>query len=282
MANVLKGKPVSDKLKEDLIVKVNELKERNITPTLAIIRLGENDSDISYEKGATKRCNEIGIEVKNVLLPLDVSQDKLLDEINKLNNDSSIHGILLFRPLPKHLDQQLIRNAISPKKDVDGCTDSSLAGIFTNTNIGYAPCTAEAALEILDFYNIDVKSKNVTIIGRSLVIGRPISMLLMHRNATITICHTKTMNIEEIAKKADIIICATGEMEKVNKNYVSSNQTIIDIGIKWNEEKQKLCGDCLYEEVEPIVENITPVPGGVGSVTTSVLAKHVVDAASRI
>lgn len=281
MANILKGGPVSTAIKEDLIVKVNDLKEKGINPTLAILRVGENESDLSYEKGATKRANEVGVTIKNVILPVDVTQDVFMEELNKLNNDNSVHGILMFRPLPNQIDNELARNSINPKKDVDGCTDASLAGVFTNNNVGFSPCTAEAAMEVLKFYNIELKSKNVVVLGRSLVVGRPISMLLMHKNATVTICHTKTLNVNEITRKADIIICATGQMESINKDYVKPNQTIIDVGISWNETKQKLCGDCNYEEVEPIVENITPVPGGVGAVTNTILIKHVVEAANE-
>lgn len=281
MANLLKGGAVNTAIKEQLIAKVNELKEKDIIPTLAILRVGENESDLSYEKGAMKRCAEVGVEVKNIVLPLDVSEDEFFNELDKLNNDSKVHGILMFRPLPKHIDNEKARNSINPNKDVDGCTDASLAGVFTNNSLGFSPCTAEAAMEILKYYNIDVKGKNVVVIGRSLVIGRPVSMLLLHQNATVTICHTKTVNIKEIASKADIIICAVGQTEMINKDYVSANQTIIDVGINWNETKQKLCGDCLFEEVEPIVENITPVPGGVGAVTTTILVKHVVEAASK-
>ena len=184
-----------------------------------------------------------------------------------------------MRPLPKHLDNEKARQYIKPCKDVDGCTDGSLAGVFTDSNIGFAPCTAQAAIEILDYYNIDVKGKNVVILGRSLVIGKPVSMLLLNKNATVTICHTKTKDVEKIAAKSDIIIAATGQMESIDASYVNPDQTIIDVGITYNETKQKLCGDVLFEEVEPIVKNITPVPGGVGSVTTSVLVKHVIEAA---
>lgn len=281
MANLLKGGAVNTAIKEKLLQKVNALKEKGINPTLAILRVGEKESDLSYEKGTLKRCAELNVDVKQVILPETIDQDSFLKELDKLNKDDNIHGILMFRPLPKQIDNELARNSINPKKDVDGCTDLSLAGVFTNSDIGFAPCTAEAAMQILKYYNIDVKGKNVCVIGRSLVIGRPVAMLLMHQNATVTICHTKTQNIEEIASKADIIICATGKMETVGKNYVSKGQTIIDVGISWNEAKQKLCGDANFEEVEPIVENITPVPGGVGAVTTTILVKHVIEASER-
>ncbi len=281
MANLLKGKDVALAINENNRKEADALKEKGIVPTLAIMRVGENDSDISYEKGAMKRCGEAGVETRNIILPADVDSDTFFNELDKLNNDSSVHGILMFRPLPKQLDSELARISINPDKDVDGCTDGSLAGVFTNRKMGFAPCTAEAAVAILDYYNIDVSGKNVVVLGRSLVIGKPVSMLLLNRNATVTICHTKTVNVQDITKKADILILATGQMESVTKGYVSNNQTVIDVGISWNESKGKLCGDALFEEVEPIVENITPVPGGVGAVTTSILVRHVIEAAKR-
>lgn len=279
MANILKGKDVAAFINQDNKKQVELLKEKGITPSLAIVRVGEKSSDISYEKGASKRCDEIGVNVKSIALNEDIDYDSFYKTLDQLNDDDSIHGILLLRPLPKHLDNEKARQYIKPCKDIDGCTDGSLAGVYTNSNIGFAPCTAQAAIEILDYYKIDVVGKNVVVLGRSLVIGKPVSMLLLNRNATVTICHTKTVDVEKIAANADIIIAATGQMESINAKYVNPNQTIIDVGITYNETKQKLCGDVLFEEVEPIVSNITPVPGGVGSVTTSVLVKHVIEAA---
>ncbi|MDO4940597.1 MAG: bifunctional 5,10-methylenetetrahydrofolate dehydrogenase/5,10-methenyltetrahydrofolate cyclohydrolase [Erysipelotrichaceae bacterium] len=279
---LLKGKEVANSINEESIKKVNELKEKGITPTLAIVRVGENESDLSYERNATKKCNEIGVNVNNIVLDKEIEYEKFYQTLDTLNNDDSIHGILMLRPLPKYLDNEKARKYIAANKDIDGCSDNSLAGIFTNTGLGFPPCTAEAAIKILEHYNIDVVGKNVVVLGRSLVIGKPVSMMLLNKNATVTICHTKTKNVFEITNKADIIICATGAMESINKDYVKQGQTIIDVGISWNQTKQKLCGDVLFEEVEPIVENITPVPGGVGSVTTSVLVSHVVEAAYKL
>ena len=198
-----------------------------------------------------------------------------------LNEDSAVHGILLFRPLPPQLDDERARQMLAPGKDVDGCTDGSLAGVFTNTENGFCPCTAQAAMEILDYYGIDCQGRNAVVIGRSLVVGRPAAMLLMHRHATPTICHTKTQKIEEIVKRADIVIVCAGKMESVGSSYFRAGQTGIDVGIGWNEAKGKLCGDVDFDAVEPLVEAITPVPGGVGAVTTSVLVSHVVEAAAR-
>lgn len=281
MADILKGKPVADAISEEVKSEVERLNSLGIEPTLAIIRVGEREDDLSYERGAMKRCGQVGVKVRNVVLPADVEAIKLYETIEELNDDDSVHGILMFRPLPKHIDGEKARNLIAAKKDVDGCTDMSLAGVFTNTAIGYAPCTAEAAVSILKYYDIPLVGKRVAVIGRSLVIGRPVSMLLMHENATVTICHTRTKDVPSIARNAEIIVAASGQMESINENYLSENQVIVDVGIGWNEEKQKLCGDVCFEVAEPIVKALTPVPGGVGSVTTSILVKHTVTAAGK-
>ncbi len=281
MAEILKGKPVAASLDEQTARKVAELKENGIETTLAILRVGERSDDVSYERGAAKKCRNVGIKVRNVILPEDVSCEEFYEAMNELNSDPEVHGILMFRPLPKHLNNEKARNYIDPLKDVDGCTDSSLGDVFINKEIGYAPCTAEAVMETLRYYNIDVAGKNVVVIGRSLVVGKPLAMLLMNRNATVTVCHSKTADVPSITRQADIVICCTGRMESINAEYVSEGQTVIDVGIQYNETKQKLCGDVLFEEVEPLVEKITPVPGGIGSVTTSVLVSHVAKAAEN-
>ena len=281
MAELLLGKPVADTINGDLITRVNGLKQEGIIPTLAVLRVGEKESDLSYERGAKKRCEQIGVEYKSVVLPENISEEVFFEVLESLNNDDEVHGILMLRPLPKTIDEEKARRMLKPEKDVDGCTDGSLAGVFANSGIGFAPCTAQAAMEILDFYNIVLTGKNVAVIGRSLVIGRPVAMMLMHKQATPTICHTRTANVAAIAKRADIVIAATGKMETMNADYFKAGQTVIDVGINWNEEKQKLCGDVVFEEAEPIVAAITPVPGGVGAVTTSVLVSHVVEAAEK-
>ncbi len=281
MAEIWKGKAVADALNEKMIANVTALKEKGVTPTLAILRVGERADDISYEKGAIKRCDQVGVAVKQVLLPADVDSDTFFKTLDELNNDDAVHGILMFRPLPKHLDGERARKALNPAKDVDGCTDGSLAGVFTNTPLGFPPCTAQAAMEILDFYGVDCKGKRAAVIGRSLVIGRPVAMMLMHKNATPTICHTKTVDMPSVIREADIVIVAAGQMETIGAEYFKPGQVVVDVGINWNEAMGKLCGDVKFDEVEPIVAAITPVPGGVGSVTTAVLVSHVVDAAMR-
>ena len=281
MAEIWKGAPVAAALSERTAADVAALKERGIVPTLAILRVGARDDDLSYERGAMKRCEKVGVAVKNVVLPEDVDSDTFFRTLEALNGDAAVHGILMFRPLPKQLDGEKARRMLSPAKDVDGCTDGSLAGVFTNTALGFPPCTAQAAMEILKYYGVDPKGKRAVVIGRSLVIGRPVAMMLMHANATVTVCHTRTVDVPSITREADILVAASGQMESVGEAFVRPGQILVDVGIGWNEAKQKLCGDVRFEEAEPVVAALTPVPGGVGSVTTAVLCSHVVEAARR-
>ena len=281
MAQILKGKPVADALTAQMKKDVEELKAAGVTPTLCIFRVGERPDDLSYERGATKRASVVGIEVRNVILPADVSQEIFDTEFRKVNEDDSIHGILLFRPLPGHLDNEKARQMLNPAKDIDGCTDLSLAGVFTNTKTGFPPCTAQAAMEILHYFGIQVKGKKAAVIGRSLVIGRPVAMMLMHENATVVNCHTRTVDVPSITRDADILITASGQLHSVTKEYTNPYQVVIDVGINWDEAKGGISGDVAFEDVEPYVAAITPVPGGVGGVTTCVLISHVVEAAKR-
>ncbi len=289
MAKQLLGKEVNEALVAALQARTAALQEKGVKATLGIIRLGENPSDLSYEKGATKRAEEVGVAVKNYILPEDASKEDVLKVIDEVNTDDSVHGVLMFRPLPKHLknDQDEICNRLDPKKDVDSMTHMSNAGVFEGQDLGYAPCTPAACMEILDHYGIDCKGKNAVVIGRSLVVGKPAAMMLMAKNATVTICHTRTVNTAEICKKADIIVTAAGVLGSLTRDFVSEGQIVIDVSMNWNPEKITskgkggMSGDCVFDEVEPIVGAITPVPGGVGAVTTSVLMKHVVEAAEK-
>jgi len=215
----------------------------------------------------------------HVVLPADILEAELLDEIEKLNFNSSVHGVLIFMPLPKHLDSEKVRRALSPEKDVDGITYGSLSGVFTGSGEGFSPCTAEACIEILDYYGIDCAGKNAVVIGRSLVVGKPVSMLLTAKNATVTLCHTKSIDIPSITRNADILIVAAGRPKVIGGEYFSENQTVIDVGINFLDGS--MCGDVDFTAAEPLVGAITPVPGGVGTVTTSVLVNHVVEAAKR-
>lgn len=280
MAELLKGAAVVTALNEKMMAEIATLKSKGISPTLAILRVGERDDDISYEKGAMKRCDTVGVAVKNVVLPADVTQEELMANVNALNNDNNVHGVLIFRPLPKHLDEEAVRNALKPEKDIDGITDGSLAGVFTGNGRGFAPCTAQACMEILDYYKVDCKGKRAVVIGRSLVVGKPAAIMLMGKNATVTVCHTRTVDMPAVARTAEILIVAAGKANAVTKEYLAPGQIVVDVGINMTEDG-KLCGDVKFDDAEPIVGAITPVPGGVGTVTTSVLVSHVVEAAKK-
>lgn len=281
MATIWKGAEVNSGLNARIMKDVEALKARVITPTLAIVRVGERPDDLSYERGAVKRAEALGVAVAKCALPVDVTQEVLLQVIRDINVDSKIHGVLLFRPLPKHLDEALICNTLVPEKDIDGITELSLAGVFAGKPLGFAPCTPSACIEILDHFGVDCTGKKAVVIGRSLVVGKPVAMMLVKKNATVTICHTRTADLPAVCREADILIAAAGKAGMVGADFVRPGQLVIDVGINWNEQEQKLCGDVDFEAVSPIVEAITPVPGGVGTVTTSVLIGHVVEAAKR-
>ena len=279
MAEILKGAPVAAAINEKTAVEVAQLRAEGIVPALAILRVGEGESNLAYERSAVKRCTELGIDVKSVVIPSGCSQEELICRIKALNEDKSVSGILMLRPLPDRLDEAAACEAVIAEKDVDGITSGSMARAYSGRGWGFAPCTAQACMEILNYYNISPQGKRAAIIGRSLVIGRPVAMLLMAQNATVTICHTKTQNVSQICKECDIIIAAAGVAESLGGENFRSGQTVIDVGVTWSEEKQKIVGDVLFSAAEPIVSAITPVPGGVGSVTAAVLAQHVVRAA---
>jgi len=287
MARQLLGKEVVESLTSKNMDRVASLKAKGVEPCIAFIRCGEDPSDISYEKGATKKAELLGIKTKQIILPGDVTKEVIINVIKELNEDASVHGVLMFRPLPSHLkeDQSEICNALVPEKDIDCMTDLSNAGVYEGKDIGFAPCTAQACMEMLKHYNIDLKGKHVTVIGRSLVVGKPLALMLMGANATVTVCHTKTIDVPSITKKADIIVTAAGVLGSITKEYVSEGQTVIDVSINWDPTKKDgqggIAGDCRFEEVESIVEAITPVPGGVGAVTSLVLMDHVITAAEK-
>ncbi len=281
MAEILKGKPVVDAMVARMQGETAALSERGVIPTLCIVRVGERPDDLSYERGAMKRCESVGIRVEKVVLPADISQAEFDKAFSAVNDDPAIHGILLFRPLPKQLDNERARQMLRPEKDVDGCTDLSLSGVFTNTKVGFPPCTAQAAMELLHHYGVDPKGKKAAVIGRSLVIGRPVAMLLMHENATVVNCHTRTVDVPSITREADILIAAAGRLHSVTPDFTNPDQVIVDVGINWDEQKGGISGDVDFDAVAPIVRAISPVPGGVGSVTTCVLADHVIEAARR-
>ena len=279
MARHLSGKEVNASLHAEITEKVLSLKSKGVFPQLRLIRVGENPGDLSYERGTARRCEELGVAMTKTILPENVSQEELLLAIQEANQDKNVHGILLFRPLPPHLDAALIENAVLPEKDVDGMTDASLGGVFTGKRIGFPPCTPQACMAILDHYGIEVQGKRAVVIGRSLVAGKPAAMMLLKKNATVTICHTRTKDMSAIAREADILLVAAGKAGVAKEGFFREGQTVIDVGININAEG-KLCGDIDSASAE-ICEAYTPVPGGVGAVTTTILLSHVVEAAEN-
>lgn len=277
----LRGKAVADNLHVEIAKQTEKLKARGITPKLAVVRVGAREDDLAYERGILKKFANNNVDVIVKELPPDVDQETLDKEVKTLNEDPSVNGILMFRPLPKHLTDENIKSFIDPGKDVDVMGYGNMAGLFAGDKEVYAPCTAQAVMEILNFYGIETKGKNVTVIGRSLVIGKPVTLLLIGANATVTVCHTKTRDIKEECRRADIIVAAAGVAKMVTKDYVRPGQVIIDVGMNVD-ENGKLCGDVDFDEVSQIVDKITPVPGGVGAVTTSVLMKYTVNNAVKM
>jgi methylenetetrahydrofolate dehydrogenase (NADP+)/methenyltetrahydrofolate cyclohydrolase len=281
MAQLLKGKPVADALVEQLRGRVEDLVGRGTQPTLAIVRVGEREDDLSYERAAEKRMQSIGIGVQKLSLPADCAQEDLLAVIAQVNDDPAIHGCLMLRPLPAHLDEMAACEALDPAKDVDGVTQSSIYGVFANQQMGFSPCTADACVRLLDYYGYELEGARITVIGRSLVIGKPLAMMLQARNATVTMCHTHTRDLPDECRRAEIVVVAAGHIGTVGADAVAPGLVVVDVGVNWDEETERLVGDAVFDEVEPIVKAVTPVPGGVGSVTTAVLASHVVEAAER-
>ena len=281
MAVLLKGAPVAKAITAELIERAGKLESLGVVPTLAIVRVGEREDDLSYERGALKRCEKVGISCRRYLLPADVSQEELMGTVTEINEDPSIHGCLIFRPLPEHLEGDAVASALLPKKDVDSMTPASLLSTLSGLGAGYAPCTAEAVLAILDHYGIDLDGANVVVVGRSLVIGKPVASMLLARNATVTTCHTHTKDLAEVCRRADIVVAAAGHARTLGADAVRTGQTVIDVGINWDSQAEKLVGDVDFEAVEPLVDAVTPVPGGVGAVTTAILARHVICAAEE-
>lgn len=281
MAKQYLAKEVTAAMLESLAQRTSRLNAQNITPKLAIVRCGEDPSDLAYERGALKRAAQAGVETQVIALPQTADKQTLISTLEALNQDKSVHGVLMFRPLPAHLkaNQEEICNTLLPEKDVDCMTDLSYAGIFTGKKLGFAPCTAQAVLEILDHYKVDLTGKRVAVIGRSLVIGKPVSVMLISRNATVTVCHTRTKDVASVTREADIIVSAAGAAGSLTKDFVRPGQTVIDVSVNFTDDG--MCGDSVFSDIEPIVDAITPVPGGVGGVTSTVLISHVVEAAER-
>lgn len=274
---IIKGKPVADKISEELIKEVDLLIKEGINPKLTIVRVGARSDDLSYERGALKRCQNIGITTEVLELAEDITQEEYIDVLKRVNDDKNVKGILCFRPLPKHLNEEVIKYVIAPEKDVDCFSPINSAKVMEGDKSGFPPCTPTAVVEILKHYNVDLKGSKVTVLGRSMVVGKPVSMLLLSEHATVTICHSKTKNLSGVAAEADVLIAAIGRAKMVDESFVKDGAVVIDVGINVDEEGN-LCGDVDTNAVLDKVSMITPVPAGVGSVTTSILAKHVVKA----
>lgn len=277
----LEGKPVVQFLREDIKKRVAKLCEKGITPTVLIIRVGEREDDISFERGILKGCELLGIKSQAKAFPISVTMDELTDVIREANDDKSIHGIMLFRPLPPHLNQGLISKVISPDKDIDCMSPVNLEKVFEGNYSGFAPCTPKAVIELLKYYHIPLKGANVVVAGRSLVVGKPLAMLLLNENATVTICHSRTRDMHSITARADIVVAAIGKAKFMKDEYFSPESIVVDVGIN-DAGDGKICGDVDYDLVIDKVKAITPAVGGVGTVTSTILLSHVVQACENL
>lgn len=280
MAQLLKGAPVAAAITENLIRRAQALRSEGVLPKLAMLRIGERTDDVAYERAAARRCESVGIQTERTVLPADCTEQDVISALRRINSDNTIHGCLMFRPLPKHLNERRICEALTPAKDVDGMTFASLTTVFTRSGEGFAPCTAQSVVELLDHYGVGIEGTRTAVIGRSLVIGRPVAMMLLARNATLTMCHTRTKDLPAVCREAELLVVASGHAGAVTKDYVNQDQVVIDVGINAAPDGG-VCGDVRFDEVEPIVKAISPVPSGVGAVTTAVLCKHVIEAAEK-
>lgn len=281
MAEILKGAPVAEKIYNSLPKRMEVLKENGIIPALALVRIGDRPDDLSYRNSIIKKAEIYGISVVDTTLPNDAGNDTLRDTIASLNDNPGIHGIMLLRPFPPGYDEIAACNYISPSKDVDGCTTFGLGTLFAGDTGGFAPCTACAVIELLDYYGINPEGKQAVVLGRSKVVGRPAAMMLLSRNATVTLCHSRTLKESEITSNADILVSAVGLPGLVTSDFLKDGAVVIDIGMNYIEETGTFTGDADYNGIIDKVSAVTPVPGGVGSITTSILLDHVVQAAER-
>jgi len=277
MAEILKGKPVADAIKAELTEKVNTLKEKGITPKLGIIRVGARPDDLYYEGGAKKTCDTIGVAYEVFESPEDITQAVFEKTVSDICHKKDIHGILMFAPLPKHLDEKKIRSLIPVEKDVDCMNIASAGQVYADELNAFPPCTPAACMEMLHFYHIPIKGQRCVVLGRSLVVGKPMAMLLLREHGTVTICHSRTVDLPKVCQEADILVAAVGRAKMVNADFVKAGQAVIDVGINADPDNPgKYCGDVDFTAVESIVDKISPVPGGVGSITTAMLCKHTV------
>ena len=275
MGEIIKGKPVGDALSDQLKLECEALVKDGIQPKLAILRVGAKPNDLSYEKGALKKCETIGIQTEVTELPEGTTQDEYIAALEKLNNDASVNGILTFRPLPEGIDEEVIKNVIAAEKDVDCFSPLNTAKLMEGDKSGFPPCTPTAVVEILKHYNVPLNGANVVVLGRSMVVGKPAAMLLLAENATVTICHSRTKDLPKVCA------AGVGRARMVKADYVKEGAVVIDVGINAKPEGGGICGDVDTDDVVGKASMVTPVPAGVGSVTTSILAKHVIKACKQ-
>lgn len=280
MTVILDGKQLAQKIRKELKIEADELKQKGIFPKLAVIMVGEDPSSKIYVRNKSKACEEVGIEYEEFLLNSNIEMKELLDLINILNNRKDVHGILLQSPIPKHLDIDLAFGTIDPKKDVDGFNPINVGRLCLNQET-FISCTPLGVLKILEEYNIEIEGKNAVIVGRSNIVGKPMAQCLLNKNATITICHSKTKNLKEITRTADILICAIGIPSFIKKDMVKENAVVIDVGIN-RLENGTICGDVDFDEVSEISSFISKVPGGVGPMTIAMLMNNILKAANNL
>ena len=276
MEMLLNGKEVAKKIKEDLKLEVDQIKEKGIIPKLAVVMVGKNEASKVYVKNKSKACDTIGVEFEEFLLDENTTEEELFNLIDKLNEDKNINGILVQAPIPKHLDQNKAFRRIKPEKDVDGFNPINV-GDLSIGNDCFISCTPYGVMKILEYYNIDLEGKNAVVLGRSNIVGKPMVQCLLSKNATVTVCHSRTQNIKEITKNADILIAAIGKAKFVTEDMVKEGAIVIDVGIN-RLDNGKICGDVDFDTVESKVKAITPVPGGVGPMTIAMLMNNLVKA----
>lgn len=282
MAMLMKGAPVAQALSEKIQQDCQTLRARGVVPTFGIVRVGEEADDLAYERGACRRAEQLGVAVEHIALPADVTEEVLIQALERVNGDPRIHGCLLMRPLPPHLDTAAVGRVLRPEKDVDAVTVTSMGGMLAKAGVGFAPCTATACLELLHYYRIPLQGKKTVVVGKSMTVGLPTALLLMNEEATVSVCHilSDPEDTRRLCREAEIIISAAGHARLITRDYVRPGQVIVDVGVN-AAPGGGLCGDVAFDEVEPVVQAITPVPGGVGAVTATVLVGHAVQAAVR-
>jgi len=280
MAALMKGAACAKAIRSGIEASVELLRAQKIQPGLGILRIGEREDDIAYERSAIKKAEQVGIAVKKTVLPQESTTEQCLQALAALNQDPAVHGILLFRPLPKHIDEDAVIRAMAVEKDIDGMTPGSLAKVFMGESDGFAPCTAEAVVRLLSYEQYPWKGKHAVVLGRSLVVGKPLAMLMLAKNATVTVCHSATENLPEVCAQADLLVAAIGRARMIDKSYIKPGAVVVDVGINVDEQGT-LCGDVDTESALERAELVTPVPGGLGAVTSWLLLEHVIKVAER-